>query len=182
MNYRMFLLSLFSAGLFLLFTLPSCKSCNKKEDPAAVAVDSTHTSFQSSNTTTLPHADTSLIPILSSILDNVFDACEKKDYERLASEIVYRGPDERRFGNDVFSYKNNHDKTVIRTTAYVFNKWNSGIETRDYTRTFEMAQPDGRSMPVVEVLFISPKRIDRKFFGFLEVNGSYKIADVTSFL
>ena len=166
----------------LIFILPSCKSCNKKEETPVQTADTTKFSLQPSNTLTLPHADTSLVPVLSAVLDEAFDASASKDFNRLASLIVYRGPDERRMGNDVFTTKTKMEKGVVKATGEVFNKWNASAESREYIRTFEMDQPDGRTMPVMEVLFISSKKIDRKFFGFFEINGQYKIADVTSYL
>ena len=33
-----------------------------------------------------------------------------------------------------------------------------------------------------DVIFVAPKSIDRKFFGFLQLNNEWKIADVTSYL
>lgn len=176
-----FILFIFVIGS-LLFVLPSCKSCNKKEEVPALTADTTTFSLQPSNTLTLPHADTSLVPLLSAVLDDAFDASAKKDYNRLASLIVYRGPDERRMGYDVFTTKVKMEKGVVKATADVFNKWNSSADSREYIRTFEMDQPDGRTMPVMEVLFISSKKIERRFFGFFEINGQYKIADVTSYL
>jgi hypothetical protein len=160
----------------------SCKSC-KKDQPAPVTnTDTTSALIQPQHTIDLPHADTSLIPFLSKTLDDAFDASVKKDYARLASQIVYRGPDSLRFGNAVFNSKTKFDKNIIRITADVFNKWNDGVQSREYARVFEMGQPDGRSMPVLEVIFASPKALDRKFFGFLLIGDEWKIADVTSYL
>jgi hypothetical protein len=64
----------------------------------------------------------------------------------------------------------------------VFSKWTTGAESIDYSRVFEMQQPDGRTLEVLEVIIVYPKKIDRKFFGFLLINNEYKIADVTSYL
>jgi hypothetical protein len=70
----------------------------------------------------------------------------------------------------------------LRITGEVFNKWNKDIDSREYARVFEMDQPDGRTMPVMEVIFVSKRNIDRKFFGFLQVKDEWRIADVTSYL
>ncbi|MBK7147812.1 MAG: hypothetical protein IPH78_03080 [Bacteroidetes bacterium] len=130
----------------------------------------------------LPKADSVLIPILSKTLDEAFAASEKKDYAALASMIIYRGPDSLRMGYDVFNYKSNYEKSIVRITGETFNAWNKDVQTREYARAFEMPIPDGRSMPVLEVIFISRKSVNRKFFAFLEVNGQFRISDVTSYL
>lgn len=130
----------------------------------------------------LPKADSVLIPILSSTLDEAFAASEKKDYAALASMIIYRGPDSLRMGYDVFNYKSSYEKSIVRITGETFNAWNKDVQTREYARAFEMPIPDGRSMPVLEVIFISRKSVNRKFFAFLEVNGQFRISDVTSYL
>ena len=166
--------------LSCLLFYSSCKSC-KKETPVTT-VDTTVSSTAPVNSINLPHADTTVIPILSKILDEAFEASAKKDYNKLASLIVYRGPDSTRYGYDVFNAKNNYERKSLSITADVFTKWNSGVDTRDYARVFALNQPDGRTLPVLEVIFVSKKTVDRKFFGFLEINGEYKIADVTSFL
>jgi hypothetical protein len=83
---------------------------------------------------------------------------------------------------DVFNPKNNYDRNVLRLTSEVFNKWNTDIDSKDYSRVFEMPLPDGRNMPVMEVIFVSKKSVDRKFFGFLQIKEEWKIADVTSSL
>jgi len=62
----------------------------------------------------------------------------------------------------------------------VFNKWSGGVDSRDYPRVFEMDQPDGQKMEVLEVIFVSKNRVNRKFFGFVKAKGDYKIIDVTS--
>lgn len=130
----------------------------------------------------LPKADSVLIPLLSKTLDDAFAASEKKDYAALASMIIYRGPDSLRMGYDVFNYKSNYEKSIVRITGETFNSWNKDVQTREYARAFEMPIPDGRSMPVLEVIFISRKSVNRKFFAFLEVNGQFRISDVTSYL
>ena len=164
----------------VLFVHSSCKSCKKEDKPATT--DTTTVSTAPVNSINLPHADTTLIPILSKVLDETFDACGKKDYNKLGSLIVYRGPDQARYGYAVFNAKNSYDKKALSITADVFNKWNKGVDSRDYGRVFSLDQPDGRTLPVMEVIFITSKTINRKFFGFLEINGEYKIADVTSSL
>ena len=128
----------------------------------------------------MPHADTSLIPILSAVLDDAFAASDKKDYAHLASLIIYRGPDVKKMGYEVFDARNPYDKTVVRVTADVFSKWNKDVTAPEYGRVFALDQPDGRTLPVLEVIFPSPKQFDRKFFGFLQVGDEWKIADVTS--
>lgn len=163
-------------------SLSSCKSCNKKEETKTVSADTTSTTKQPEHTINLPHGDTTLIPILSKVMDDAFDASGKKDYSRLAALVVYRGPDSLKFGYDVFNVKNNYDRKILKITSEVFNKWNDHTQSRDYLRVFEMPQPDGRTMSVMEVLFVSPKSVERKFFGFLLINNEWKIADVTSYL
>lgn len=171
--------------LFCLATicyLPSCNS-DKKDKPAVSTVDTT-TPVPSHPVTPIsaPHGDTSQIPVLAKILDDALAASAKKDYASLAPMMLYRGPDMKRFGTDVFNLKSPHDKTVVRITADVFNKWNRNVETKEYSRIFEMDQPGNRKMVVLEVLFISQNYTDRKFFGFIKLGEEYKIADVTSFL
>ena len=170
---------LFVVTTLLLFS--SCKQC-KKDTPPVVTDTTSVVSNTPVHSINLPHADSTLIPVLSKILDDAFDASSKKDYNRLASFIVYRGPDSTRYGYAVFNAKNNYDRKAVSITADVFNKWNRNIDNRDYARIFALDQPDGRTLPVLEVFFVSKKNVDRKFFGFLEVNGEYKIADVTSSL
>lgn len=168
----------------LLLSAPSCKQCNKeKEGNVSTNADSTSTTnLLPSNTLSAAHADTSFIPILSKVLDQAFEASRNKDYATLASLIVYRGTDSHRHGTDVFSQKNSYEKGIIRITGDVFSKWTTGTTSIDYSRVFEMPQPDGRSLVVLEVIFVHPKNIDRKFFGFLLINNEYKIADATSWL
>lgn len=172
------------AGLLLLIAIitPGCKSCNKDKTEAPKVDTTAASTLRPSNTLNLPHADTSLIPIFSKLLDDAFAASDKKDYAKLGSLIIYRGPEEKRYGQDVFNVKNGYEKAVIRITADVFNKWNKGLDTHDYTRVFDLDQPNGQKLQVMEVIFVSKKNIDRKFFGFLQINGEYKIADVTSSL
>jgi hypothetical protein len=162
----------------LLFVHSSCKSCKKEEPP--VTVDTTAVSTRPANTINLPHADTAIIPVLAKVLDEAFEASGKKDYSKLGSLIVYRGPDSTRYGYAVFNAKNSYDKKSLSITADVFNKWNRNVDSRDYARVFSLDQPDGRTLPVLEVIFVSRQSVDRKFFGFLEIDGQYKIADVTS--
>jgi hypothetical protein len=162
----------------LLFMHSSCKSCKKEDKP--VSTDTTSVFTAPVNSINLPHADTAVIPVLAKVLDEAFEASSKKDYNKLGSLIVYRGPDSTRYGYAVFNAKNSYDKKSLSITADVFNKWNTNVDSRDYARVFALAQPDGRTLPVLEVIFVSKKTVDRKFFGFLEINGEYKIADVTS--
>jgi hypothetical protein len=162
----------------LLFVNSSCKSCKKEEKP--VTVDTTAVSTAPVNSIDLPHADTAVIPILSKILDEAFEASSKKDYNKLGSLLVYRGPDTKRYGYGVFDAKNSYDRKSLSITADVFNKWNRNVEARECARVFALDQPDGRTLPVLEVIFVGQKTLDRKFFGFLEIDGEYKIADVTS--
>lgn len=174
---------------FILFTglvfsamLFSCKSNKKEETAAVVSTDTSSFTMQPSNTLTLPHADSAVIPELTKVLDEAFVASKAKDYNKLSTLIVYRGPDEQRMGYDVYNFKNSFDKTLIKITADVFNKWNKDVTGLEYARAFELDQPDGRKMTVLEVIFVTPKTIDRKFFGFLQLNKEWKIADVTSYL
>jgi len=165
----------------ILFTT-SCKSCNKDKKEASSETKVDTAAAAPIRAINADHGDTSMIPILSKVLDDAFAASKQKNYAALAPYIVYRGPDSLRHGNDGFTLKNSYEKSIIKITADVFNKWNNNLESLDYGRVFELPQPDGRPMPVLEVIFISKKKVDRKFFGFLLVNGEYKIADVTSFL
>ena len=160
----------------------SYKSCKKKENAPVVHTDTTSTVASPIHNIELPHGDTSLIPVLSKVLDVAFNASAKKDYNQLASLIIYRGPDSLKFGYAVFNAKHAYDKTIVRITADVFNKWDMDIESREEGRVFDMALPDGRSMTVLEVIFLSKENLDRKFFGFLKIKDEWKIADVTSSL
>jgi hypothetical protein len=175
-----------TAGLFLLgiisllFVHSSCKSCKKEEKPVTTDSTTTTTAPPPVANFNIPHADSSLIPVFTEILTTAFEASAKKDYNKLASLIVYRGPDAKRYGYDVFNAKNAYDRKAVSITADVFNKWTRNVENIEYARVFALDQPDGRTLPVMEVIFISPKYLDRKFFGFLEINGEYKIADVTA--
>jgi hypothetical protein len=176
-TFRLLSVGILTVGL-LIFN--SCKNEEKNTDAlTTLPVDTVQVTnaLQSIN---LPHADTVYVPIVSAVLDQAFDACEKKDYAKLAGLIVYRGEDSLRHGYDVFNTKSNYERKVITITGNVMQKWKSQSESVDYARAFEWPQPDGRTMIVLEVYFISKKFVDRKFFGFLEVNGGYKIADITS--
>jgi hypothetical protein len=179
-KFGLLLFGLISIGLLSVFS--SCKSCHKGSESGQVKTDSTAATTAPANTINLPHADTSLIPVFSKILDSAFAASAKKDYKTLGTFIVYMGPDSSRFGADVYNTKKNYELNVVRITADVFNRWNSGIDSRDYSRVFEYKQPGAMDMQVMEVLFVSRKKIDRKFFGFMQIRGSYKIADITSAL
>ena len=161
-----------------VFLFSSCKSCNKKAIDVVPVADTTSAFI---NTPSAPHADTSIIPLLTRVLDDAFAASAKKDYAAFASYIVYRGPDSTRHGYDVFKMNNTYEKNIVKITADVFSKWSSG-KTRSDVQVFEMQQPDGRSMVVLEVVFTSQKFIDRKFFGFLAIGNELKIADVTSWI
>ncbi|MCW5908614.1 MAG: hypothetical protein KIS94_12200 [Chitinophagales bacterium] len=164
------------------FISQSCKSCKKEKESEATTSDSTALPGNLNvNTIDAPHGDTSLIPILADVLTKTFEAAQKKDYAAFGSYIVYRGPDDNRHGYDVFNVKNNYEKNIVKITADVFTKW-SGAEAMDYTRVFELPQPDGRTLTVLEVIMVYPKKVDRKFFGFLLINNEFKIADVTSYL
>ncbi len=169
-----------------LVAVSSCKSCNKSADVKTSAPDTAASaSIINSNTLNAPHADTSLAPVLSKILDEVFEASKNKDYNKLAGYIAYRGPDMKRMGNSVFNAKNPYERSVVRITAEVFNKWNSNIESRDYARVFALAQPnDSRNILVLEVIFVSRQAVNRKFFGFLPLTApdDYKLVDITSSL
>ena len=174
--------------LLLFSSLLYFSSCNsgKKTDQATVThTDTTHTaatiirpsSFAAIN---LPHADSGLIPVVGKLLDEALEASTKKDYNTLASLLVYRGPDDKRNGLDVFNAKNKYEKNVTRITGEVFNKWTRNVESKEYSRIFEMDQPGNRKLVVLEVLFVTRTNINRKFFGFLKLKDEYKIADVTS--
>ncbi len=160
----------------------SCKSCKKSDEAKEVHIDTTATgSSPHIQPINLPHADSALAPVLTKIMDEVFDASKKKDYGKLASYMVYRGPDMKRFGYSVFNTKDPYERSVVRITAEVFNKWNSNCETKDYARIFSLQQADGRDMTVLEVIFVSRHGVYRRFFGFLPLEkDEYKIVDVTS--
>jgi hypothetical protein len=169
------------AVLSIALAFSSCKSCNKTD--TAVHTDSTSVPIapQALNNINLPHADSSLAPVIAKVLDAVFDASRQKDYNKLASYLVYRGPDMKRLGYTTFNPKNAYERNVVRITGEVFNKWTSGCETIDYSRIFDLAQGDGRDMTVMEVIFVSKKGVNRKFFGFLPLQkDDYKIVDITS--
>lgn len=160
----------------------SYKSCKRKDSAPVVHTDTISAVAPPIHNIELPHGDTSLIPVLSKVLDEAFSASAKKDYNQLALLIIYRGPDSLKFGYAVFNARHAYDKTIVRITADVFNKWNSGVEAREYGRVFEMGLPDDRSMQVLEVIFSSKENFDRKFFGFLKIKNEWKIADITSSL
>jgi hypothetical protein len=169
--------------LAVVVSFSSCKSCNKGNEGKTNTSDSTSVPAAPhvQSAITLPHADSSLAPVFAKVMDDVFDASRKKDYVKLASYLIYRGPDMKRFGYDVFNPKNAYERNVVKITAEVFNKWNSNCETKDYARIFSLQQPDGREMDVLEVIFVSKKGVDRRFFGFLPLKkDDYKIVDVTS--
>lgn len=170
------LVSMLAAGVYWY------KTSYVKETIEPIVTDTTAISLKPSGTLTLPHADTSLIPLFSETLDAAFQASKSKDYAKLGSLLVYRGPNQNKHGYDVFDTKNSFDKGVVKVTAEVFNKWVTNVESIEYARAFELPQPDGRSMAVLEVIFVSKKNTDRKFFGFLPINNEWKIADVTSYI
>lgn len=173
-------LAVFAIGTISIFS--SCKGC--KKDAATTTVDTSATTGSSApvDMITTAHGDTNLIPVFTKLLDDAFAAGKNKDYATLAAMMIYRGPEPNRHGTDVFTLKNSYEKGIVKTTAEVFTKWNANVVSKEYPRVFTMPQPDGRNMDVLEVIFIGPKKIDRKFFGFLKAGNDYKIADVTSYL
>lgn len=175
-----FVFTLSVSLIYLGANLSSCKSCKKEEPKTEVTADTASHIQIPENMLNMPHADTSLIPVLSAVIDNAFEASAKKDYDKLAKCIVYRGPNEQKMGYDVFDSKNKYDRAVVKITADVFNKWSTGVEAREYGRAFALPQPDGRDLPVLEVIFTTPTHFDRKFFGFLLIKDEWKIADVSS--
>lgn len=163
------------ASLLLLHT--SCKGCKKEEKPVTTDSVSARPSTAPINNINLPHADTSLIPILSQILDETFEASAKKDYSKLATSFVLVTPD----GFVPYTTKDKELKKLISITSEVLNKWNRGVEKREYLRVFELTQPNGMSLPVMEVIFASKKSFYRKFFVFAPLeNGEYKVLDIVS--
>ena len=183
MKKRLALGFAFGLTLFVSIGFSSCKSCNKSDNAQTTQVDTTTKAAapQGLNTLNIPHADSSLAPVLAKLMDEVFDASKRKDYNKLATYIIYRGPDMKRFGYDVFNAKNAYERGVVKITSDVFNKWNAMSDTKDYARVFSLAQPDGRDMKVMEVIFVGKKGVNRKFFGFLPLNkDDFKIVDVTS--
>jgi hypothetical protein len=165
----------------IVISLYSCKSCNKSDADVEVKPDTTAAQAQV-NSISLPRADTSFIPLFSKILDDAFDASSKKDYNKLAGMIIYRGPDSTRFGKDVFNGSDRDELAVVRLTSGVFNQWNAGVDSRDYARVFDYNQPGAVPMKVLEVIFVSRKKVNRKFFGFIRLGEEWKIADITSSL
>ncbi|HWB62492.1 MAG TPA: hypothetical protein VG603_03205, partial [Chitinophagales bacterium] len=106
--------------LVLVAVFFSYKSYHKVKAPDTQTTDtSSQTSKPPVNTINLPHADSSLIPILGKVLDDAFDASAKNDYKKLGSLIIYRGPDVKRLGIDVFNAKNNYERNVVRLTSEV---------------------------------------------------------------
>lgn len=172
-------------SVFIVFgalTQQSCKSCNKKPVETISPIDTT-SPIEPIQSINLPHADTSFIPILGSVLDEVFDASEKKDFAKLGEYIVYRGPDSLKAGYGVFDTRNAFDKKVVKITSEVFNKWNKDLVSREYSRVFEINAGNGISLPVMEVIFVNKKTINRKFFIFQSTDGvDWKIAETTSYL
>ena len=83
----------------------------------------------------------------------------------------------------MFDVRNVFDKRVVKTTSDVFNKWNKDVESIEYPRVFEINRGDGSMLPVMEVIFVSKKFINRKFFIFQSRNGiDWKMAEITSYL
>ncbi len=161
----------------------SCKSCNKADNGQATHVDSiaTSTAAPAVNAINLPHADSSLAPVIAKVMDDVFEASKRKDYNKLASYLIYRGPDMKRLGFSVFNPKDAYERNVVRITGEVFNKWTSGCETIDYARIFDMSQPGGQNLAGLEVIFVSKKGVNRKFFIFTVLDkDQVKIVEVTS--
>lgn len=162
---------------------PSCKQCKKDKTNGTTTSDTTSL-LNNPNIKTIdaPHGDTTLIPVLSGILQQAFEAAQQKDYDKLGSLLVYRGADDKRHGSDIFNTKNAYEKSVVKITGEVLDKWTAGSESVEFARVFELPQPDGRTLQVIEVIIVFPKKIERKFFGFLQIGNDYKIADVTSYL
>lgn len=172
-----------SIMLAVISLLPSCKQCKKDKTDGTTTSDTTYVlNNPNINTIDAPHGDTTLIPVLSGILQQAFEAAQQKDYDKLSSLLVYRGADDKRHGSDIFNTKNAYEKSVVKITGEVFNKWTAGAESVEFARVFELPQPDGRTLQVIEVIIVFPKKIERKFFGFLQIGNDYKIADVTSYL
>ena len=163
-------------------SLSACKQCNKKADNAALPYDTTAVSLRPENSVEAPRADTAVIPVLAEVLDKVFEASVKKDYNALGNLLVYRGPDQNRLGVEVHSLKNSYDKTIVRITGETFAKWKKTSTAIEYGRVFEMPQAGGSAMLVLEVLFVGDKSLNRKFFGFVIIGEEFKIIDVTSYL
>ncbi len=167
----------------LALFLYSCKG--KKGEGGTKPADTTATASQlpAPGTLTLPHADTALIPVLGAVVDEVFTALAKKDNKSFASYFIYRGPDSLRVMNDVFNVNTQFERDWVRITAAAFNKWNKDVQNREYTRIYLVPLSDQVQMPVLEVVFISPKSVNRKFFGFLQVGeNDFRILEVTSSL
>ncbi|HLP22102.1 MAG TPA: hypothetical protein VK174_17430 [Chitinophagales bacterium] len=176
---KLVVLGVLVAATSLLLLHTSCKSCNKDAKPATT--DSVSTAPATPvNSINLPHADTTLIPILGQVLDEAFEASAKKDYAKFATYLLYHGPDERRFGNDTYNTKNATEKKIVSITSDVFNKWNRNVESREYLRVFELPQGDGSAVPVLEVVFVTSKTFNRKFFIFFQREEKYKIMEVST--
>lgn len=158
-----------------------CKGCKKEEETTTTATTDT-TANNLNNVALPPRGDTTLIPILTQVLDSAFNFSAKKNYAGLASLMVYRGAEQNRAGTDVYTLKTKDDKEVVKITAEVFNKWNGSAEGREYIRIFEVPTMNGVGMVMLEVIFVGKADFNRKFFGFLKVNGNYRIAEIISSL
>ncbi|MFN8299929.1 MAG: hypothetical protein U0T75_12550 [Chitinophagales bacterium] len=164
----------------LAIVVSGCKG--KKGDGGTKPSDTTSVAQNPTpGTLTLPHADSTLIPVLGAVVDEVFTALAKKDNKAFASYFIYRGPDSLRVMNDVFGVSTPFERDWVRITAAAFTKWNKDVESREYTRIYLVPLSEGVQMPVLEVVFISPKSVNRKFFGFLQVaENDFRILEVTS--
>lgn len=161
--------------------LGSCKGKKGQEGTKPADTTAVNGQLPPSGTLTLPHADSALIPVLGAVVDEVFTALAKKDNKAFASYFIYRGPDSLRVMNDVFGVNTPFERDWVRITAAAFNKWNKDVENREYTRIYLVPLSEGVQMPVLEVVFISPKSVNRKFFGFLQVaENDFRILEVTS--
>jgi hypothetical protein len=173
---RLALLVVCITGTSLLLLHTSCKSCKKEEKPAVTTTD-TVTTAPPVSTISLPHADTTLIPVLSAKMDEVYSLSLKKDYNKLAECFVLVTPD----GFIPYNAKDKHQRKLISITSDVLNKWNKGVEQREYLRVFELTQPNGMKLPVMEVVFTSKSTFYRKFFVFAQVGETdFRVLDIVS--
>jgi hypothetical protein len=174
---RLGILALVLTGTTLLLLHTSCKSCKKEEKPATTTTDTASQSVKPITNINLPHADTSLIPVLSAKLDEVYAASLKKDYATMANQFALVTPE----GFIPYNAKDKDQRKLISITSEVLNKWNKGVEQREYLRVFQLTQPNGMQLPVLEVVFTSKKTFYRKFFVFVQVDETeYKILDIVS--
>lgn len=161
-----------------LATFYSCKQC-KKEESKPVPTDTTVTTTPV-KVIDLPNADSTLIPIVSEVLQNAFAASTKKDMAKLATYLIYTGIDTLRYGKDTYKINKKEDKELVMLTSQGFNRWTANTTSIDYSRCLQQPLFTGDTMVIMEVFFNREKEFNRKFFGFLKLGNDYKIVTVSS--